>query len=184
MPLSFPIPPRFCLPLVLCLMAGCRKAEIASYIAPKEVESVPQKKSPLTYKAPAEWPEAPSDRMNTAQFTCKTASGVVNINITALESMVGKELLLVNMWRGVLAQTELPEAEAMKSLLPVSVGNESGTMFEVTGKRENEEVTIVTAFVHREEKSWFFKLQGPPAAVALQKATFVDFLKTVQLQTL
>ena len=184
MPPSFLISPRFFLPLVLCLMAGCRKAEIASYIAPKEVESVPQKKSPVTYRAPADWTEAPSDRMNTAQFSCKTASGVVNINITALESMAGKELLLVNMWRGVLAQPELPEAEAMKSLIPVSVGSESGTMFEVTGKRENEEVTIVTAFVHREEKSWFFKLQGPPAAVALQKATFVEFLKTVQLQSL
>ena len=184
MPLSFPVPPRICLPLVLCLMAGCRKVEISSYIAPKEVESVPQKKSPLTYKAPEEWAEAPPDSRNTAQFTCKTVSGVVNINITVMVSMAGKELLLTNMWRGVLAQPELPEADAMKSLIPVSVGTESGTIFEVTGKRENEDVTIVIAFVHREEKSWFFKLQGPPAAVALQKAAFVDFLKTVQLQSL
>lgn len=142
-----------------------------------------QERPQVTYKAPDGWQQQPSDRMNAVQFSCATAGGNASVNITPLESMAGKEMLLINMWRGAIGQPELPEAEALEALIPVSIGAESGQMFEVAGKRESEEISIITAFVHHEGKSWFFKLQGTPAAVAAQKAAFVEFLKTVQIQS-
>jgi hypothetical protein len=41
---------------------------------------------------------------------------------------------------------------------------------------------IITAFVHRADGSWFYKLQGGSEAVASQKTAFLDFLKTVKIK--
>lgn len=183
--------------LAVSSLASCRKAEISVYVAPKEVEFTPpssveaepdsepeQARKPqgkLDCQPPATWVERPSDRMNVRQFTAETPSGQVSINVTPLESMAGKEPLLVNMWRGAIGQPEFNEEEALKALLPVAVGSDSGQMFEVTGKRPDGDTSIITAFIHRDGRSWFFKLQGSPAAVAEQKSGFIDFLKTVKI---
>jgi len=96
--------------------------------------------------------------------------------------MKGKDAVIVNMWRQQVDQPPLDEAAAEAGFTPVEIGGEPGKLFEVTGSRDGQALRIVTAFVHRPDGSWFYKLQGAEAAVAEQKQAFIDFLKTVKIK--
>jgi hypothetical protein len=167
------------------LAGGCRKAEIRTYIAPKDKEFTEQPASSepaaalpkVTWTLPAAWKDAGADQMSVGRFT---APDGVSMTITPLALMSGQEDGLVNMWRQAIGQPQLSQDEALKSLAEVEVASSKGSMFEVTGKRETEDMKVVTAFIHRDPKSWFFKLQGPPAAVDAQKPAFYEFLKSVK----
>jgi hypothetical protein len=176
------------LPLLLAALlffSGCRKPEIKSYTAPKDVEETRPVSSELaeglpkiSWTTPAGWTEHGPDNMNAARFSLP---GEANVMITPLALMAGNEDSLVNMWRQMLALPLLGEKEAAEALTEVPIGGASGKLFEVTGAREESgEMKIVTAFLHRDSRSWFFKLQGAPAAVDAQRAAFLEFLKTVK----
>ena len=181
-------------PLGVLALSGCRRSEIKTYLAPKDAELVeaapapapapPAKELPsLGFETPSNWQKLPADKMNAVQFTGTTPQGTVNINITPLESMAGREVMLVGMWRGVFNLPELSEEEATKALSPIEIAGAPAQMFEVMGTREGQPLRILTAFLHREGKSWFFKLQGPPDAVESQKPIFATFLKSVKFKS-
>jgi hypothetical protein len=172
---------------------GCRRAEVRTYVAPRDVEPEAASAGREEGEAPAaaaaaELPKVgwmvpdgwkdlgPDKTMNVGRFT----AGDAMINVTPLASMDGQEPMLVNMWRNVLGQTALSDAEAAAQLKDVAIGSEKGRMFDLSAERNGEPVRIVTAFLHRGGKTWFFKLQGPPDAVAAQAAAFDTFLKSVQ----
>jgi hypothetical protein len=64
----------------------------------------------------------------------------------------------------------------------VELAGGKGSVFDVTGKGESGDYKVMTAFVHRETRTWFFKLQGPPAAVDAQKPAFMEFLKSIKFE--
>lgn len=178
------------------LLAGCDSPQITVYQAPKDLAAAPASPSPssssgapgtpaerpkIAFQAPAAWRDLGGDQMNVARLSVQTPQGSAGVNITPLAGMKGQEPLLVNMWRGALRQPELLPEQAEAALRPVEIGSEKGFLFEVAGNSSNgEPVAIVTAFVHRGDKSWFFKLQGDPPVVESQRETFVEFLKTVR----
>lgn len=181
-------PPRSLALLSLAALltaAGCRKPEIKSYVAPKDTdEARPAAATPaddlpkFSWTMPAGWSEMAPDKMSVARFS---APGGVNVMITPLPLMSGNEDSLVNMWRQMLGQPLLGEEEAAKALGDTLIGGSQGKIFEVTGTSQDSGVMkVVTAFLHRDTRSWFFKLQGAPAAVDAQREAFVEFLKTVQ----
>jgi hypothetical protein len=168
-------------------MTGCKKAEIKTYIAPKDTpEEVKPVNSELetglptvTWKLPTDWKELGADEMNAARFTLP---GEASVMITPLALMAGQEPSLVNMWRQMTGQPLLADEEAAKALVPVTVAGGTGQMFEITGTREGGDFTVVTAFQHRDNRSWFFKLQGPPAGVSAARPAFLEFLKTLSFE--
>lgn len=118
--------------------------------------------------------------MSAGQFTCATPQGTVNVGIISLNSMQGQENLLIGMWRGSVGLSEGTEEEAAKSLSPIEIGGGPGQKFEVTGTMKGQPFRILTAFIHRDGRSWFFKIEGLPEAVETQKTAFTEFLKTVK----
>jgi hypothetical protein len=136
----------------------------------------------LGFVMPDTWTKQPADKMNVAKFSCGEGDNAVSINVTPLLNLAGREEVLINMMRGQFGQTQLGPEEAGKSTQKVPVGSDSGAYFEVSGKSASGDVTVGTAFVHREDRTWFFKLQGSPTAVQAQKETFFSFLKTVQFR--
>ncbi len=168
-PLRFPYGLLALLLVAVLTAGGCRKAEIRTYTAPKD--EPPE----IVWQRPSVWTDDGSDKMSTAKFS---APGGVSVLIMPLGQMEGRDSALVNMWRQATGQEPLDEAAAEKTLSPVEVAGGKGRLFEVTGKRE-EEMKVVSAFIHR-DKSWFFNLKGPPAAVDAQKPVFLEFLKTVE----
>lgn len=182
--------------LVLVAVSACRKAEIRTYVAPRDKEAVPAAAGAeeggepgegpaaeraalpaVTWALPSGWTDLGSDGgMNVGQFKV----GEVMINLTPLASMEGQENMLVNMWRNVLGQPAFSEAEATAALQETEIAGGKGRFFDLSAERGGSPVRIVTAFLHREGRSWFFKLQGPPDAVGAQMEAFKGFLKTVK----
>ncbi len=205
--LLFPMPkPKpsllilLCSPLLLWGATSCRKAEITSSVV---VKDLPEKESStaapeqeatlppaeeLGFQRPDGWEAMPPDQLNVAKFIMPAAStpsetDAVSVNVTPLASFVGNEGSLVDMWRNSLGQAPLGKDAASK-LQPIEIGAEAaaGQQFEVEGPRDGGTLKILTAFLHRNERTWFFKLQGPAADVEAQKPNFYQFLKTVQFK--
>ena len=188
--------------VVLCLVLGavapaCRRAEITSYVAPRDPspDSAPAPSGPdadeeprpaagenlpkLGWVLPDGWQDMGGDgRMNLARFQAGSAS----VNVTPLSGMEGQESMLVNMWRSVLGQSALSDAEAAAALVEVEIAGEKGRLFDLSAERQGEPVRIVTAFLHRDGRTWFFKLQGTPAEVEPQLDAFRAFIKSVRFE--
>lgn len=184
--------------VALCLPA-CKRPEIRVYTILKhapEASPVPSEaplqlsdakakhlRPKLDYQLPAGWKDLGPNQFSLVNFSIATPKGEATVNITPLSGMDGKDAMIVNMWRSQVGQPPLDDAEAEKSLSPVEIGGESGRLFEVTGAHEGgQPLEIITAFVHRPDGSWFYKLQGSAEAVASQKEAFVNFLKTVKVK--
>jgi hypothetical protein len=190
-----------CGAVFLLTFAGCKKPEIRVYTVTKEkpvapvaaatpapeasaapAEAAPRVHPQLDYQLPAGWKDMGPSQFSLVNFSIPTANGDAMVNITPLAGMSGKDTVIVNMWRQQLEQPPLDEAAAAASLTPVDIGGEPGKLFEVSGKRDGQDLSIITAFVHRPDGSWFYKLQGAEAAVTAQKTAFLDFLKTVKVK--
>ena len=54
----------------------------------------------------------------------------------------------------------LDREEALKQFEKVDVGGETGNLFQIEGKAEGQTAParIITAMVHRDDASWFYKL--------------------------
>ncbi len=181
--------------LFISALSGCGRKEIRTYTAPKELppseekghadhpdhpghsenehaEALPR----IGWVLPDGWSEGAADKMSVASFKMEGAT----VNVTPLPKLAGQESMLVNMWRQTLGQPPFSDEDAGKALREVVVGEDKGQLFEVTGEQQGRAVRIVTAFMHKGDRSWFFKLQGDPAAVQGQVAAFEGFLKSVK----
>jgi hypothetical protein len=192
----------------LLSLSACRKPEIRVYTISKELaeatpppipaqpgkggekggetreeKSASRPRPQLDYKLPAGWQDAGPNQFSLVNFRIPTPSGEATVNITPLAGMAGKDAVIVNLWRSQVGEPPLEEADATANLSPVEVGGEQGKLFEITGKREGGAMEILTAFVHRPDGSWFYKLQGSPEAVASQRQAFLDFLKTIKIKS-
>jgi len=195
----FPSFAAFCGAMFVLSFSGCKKPEIRVYTVPKETpaETTAQASEPkpdaesspaprirpkLDYRVPAGWKDAGPSEFSLVNFRIPTSDGEAMVNITPLAGMSGRDPLIVNMWREQVGQPPLDDAAAAASFTPVDIGGEPGKLFEVSGTQQGQPLRIITAFVHRPDGSWFYKLQGNDAAVASQKAAFVEFLKSVKIK--
>ena len=193
----FPMTRRFrfaLLPLFGALLCfGCKREEIRVYTVAKQApepdsaakagaEGPSRPHASITYNVPPDWKDLGANAMSLANFRIRTDAGEGSVNVTPLGSMAGGESAIVNMWREQVGQPALPDSEAAATLAPVEIGGESGQLFEITGQRGGEPLKIVTAFVHRSDGSWFYKMQGPDVVVTSQKPAFIEFLKSVRIQ--
>jgi len=186
------------LPLLGALLcSSCKREEIRVYTVAKQppaadpsansgansgAEGPSRPRPAISYTLPPDWKDLGANEMSLANIHVKTEAGEASVNITPLGSMAGGESAIVNMWREQVGQPPLPDSEAAATLSPVDIGGESGQLFEITGQRAGEPLKIVTAFVHRSDGSWFYKMQGPEIVVTGQKPAFIGFLKSVHIQ--
>ena len=138
----------------------------------------------ITYTTPEGWHDIGAGEMRLTGFSIAGTNGQsAQVAITPLPGMVGKENMIVNMWRQQVGLGELSEDEASKQLTAVEVAGEPGKMFDMAGKSAaGATIRIVTAMAHRGEMSWFYKLQGDDELVTAQKPNFVTFLKSVKIE--
>ena len=178
-------------------LSGCKKPQIRVYLAPQEIPAAPvvsatpqpeesekpKPKPTITYTLPPGWTEATANSVSLAAFAVKDGAKEAGVNITPLPNLAGREALVVNMWREQAGLPPIEDAELAKTLEAVEIGGKKGQMFEVLGAKEGgAPLRIVTAFYHENGASWFFKLAGDEALVSAQKATFVEFLKSVRVK--
>jgi len=132
----------------------------------------------IHYTKPDGWQED-SDNLvvkgfrRAAAFKATEADGSVEISVAA----AGGDLLQnVNRWRGQVNLDPVTE-DQVKDFPKVEAAGASVPLID-TGEGADHK-RIVGAAVPHDGQTWFFKMEGPSAAVEKQKSRFNDFLKSV-----
>jgi hypothetical protein len=186
--------------LGLAALTGCGREEIRVYTAPKDQpptalaardetpppgETIQRPQPKVTWKLPAVWKEGIPNQISLASFHLSGAGGKeAEVTLTPLPGMMGAETMLVNMWRtNAVGLPAVSEEEALRQLKPVEFAGEKGQLFEVAGTSPaGQAVKIITAMNLHADGSLFCKLSGDPAVVDEQRATFLEFLKSIKIE--
>lgn len=191
------------------LFLGCNREEVREYRVPKETAAaapaphdhkLPDGHPPmdaampgaqpelpkLKWTLPAGWTEKPPSTMRVASFVVAGADDqVAEVGVIPLPSG-GNELDLVNMWRQQLQLAVVAQPEADTQSENVAVGGATGKLFEMVSDQPlidgRRKVRILVVVLKRDATSWFFKMTGADELVSGQKATFVEFLKSVSFE--
>lgn len=176
---------------LLCFLAlaGCKKPEIQSYIAPKDKTLDSVAPSPTAEpmpqvaweKLPNGWTQTQARQMSVATFTVEDNHGEAAVTISPLPNLAGREDAIVNMWREQVQLGPLTPEEMAKALEPAEVAGGEGRVFEISGSADGKPRRTVAAMLHRGDRSWFFKLSGDDTVVSAHRTEFLAFVKTVRL---
>ena len=185
---------KWCLLLLFVAVgSGCRREEIQAYTAPKDkpaaastatVPPTPKARPQVTWTLPNGWQENGAGQMSVASFSIKGKGGTeAQVTITPLTKLAGRDADIVNMWREQVGLEPLDREQAAKQFEPVEVGGDRGNLFQIEGKPEGRSAAprIITAMVHRDDASWFYKLSGDGPVVTAQKPVFIEFLKSIRI---
>jgi hypothetical protein len=108
---------------------------------------------------------------------------VAELAAIPMTGMGEMDLQLVNMWRGQVKLPNVTEAEAEKLATAVTIGGETGKLYEMASSEPVIDATrkgrIVVGVLKRADTSWFFKLAGEDELVAKAKPATIEFLKDI-----
>ena len=187
--------------VAVVLICGCDRGEVTAYDIPKEnpPAQVPamspsgadphaglQMSQPsLTWSSvPDGWTESPRESgMRLATFVLEGDDGQsAEMAIIPMGGFAGTDAQLVNMWRMQLGLPELSTTEAEGQGEAISIGGESGHVYEMTGNAQGVDTRMVVASVTRDGMNYFFKFIGNNDLVVAQKDAFANFLKGVRFE--
>lgn len=139
--------------------------------------SVPVASGPgLAWSAPAGWDDVAPGPMAKATYRIAGPEGTAELAAYAFPGDVGGELANVNRWRGQAGLPPLGEGELGGALTRIAAGGLSIDVVDVDGPTSH----LLGAIVPFGGSTWFFKLTGPSALVAREKAAFLAFLRTLR----
>ncbi len=194
-------------------LGACRKAEVTAYRVPKEKDpELPGIASPaapgatseaaapaaggamastpvataqgngLAWTAPAHWKAKAAGSMRKGSYAVAGDGGEADVSVTAFPNNVGGELANINRWRGQVALPPITEGQLEAS---VTRTEHDGLKFGAVdlGGGGTPPQRIFGAWVAFGGATWFFKVSGPDALVAKEKAAFTAFLATVKPAT-
>lgn len=134
----------------------------------------------LTWTAPATWQPKAGSAMRKGTYTITGDAGATaELAITAFPGAVGGEFANVNRWRGQLSLAPVGESEVNTAVTRLTVNGLTISYVDLVSTDAAPQ-RMLGAMVPFEGSVWFFKLQGPDAVVAKEKAAFIEFLKTVK----
>jgi hypothetical protein len=144
--------------------------------------SVPQADgADLKWTAPAGWQQKPASAMRKATYVLPDAGGAgIELAVSAFPGDVGGELANVNRWRGQLQLPPLAEADLAGAVSRLAVSGLTVTVVELAGGTADSPQQLLGAIVPANGSTWFFKVTGPAAVVAREKAAFLAFLQTLR----
>ena len=184
------------------VLAGCRKDEITTYRIPKEAAPAqPPATAPavtppagggmastpvatatgaaLAWTAPAAWTAKPASGMRKGSYAIKGPGGEAELAITAFPGDVGGDLANVNRWRGQLQLPPIAQAEFESATRHLDRNGLHITVVDLVGTGGSAQ-RILGAMVPHAGATWFFKLMGPDALVAQERAAFLAFVDTIK----
>jgi hypothetical protein len=198
---------------MLVLLPACRDAKVASYRVPKETpEPLPpiltgeapatngSRPAPggdmastavptasgdaLTWTAPAHWKPKSASAMRKGSYAVSGADGTeADLSITAFPGEVGGNLANINRWRGQLELGPISDADLGSVITHLDIGDLHVDVVEFANPQSNPPQRMIGAIVPYAGATWFFKLTGPDALVAQEKAAFLAFLNTIKVPT-
>src|SRR5687767_7288932 len=182
--------------LVLIVLAiGCKREEIRVYTVPKEreveVASTAQDERAsgaphIHYKTPAGWVEERPGGIRVARFSIPAKRGPkIDVSVIPLPGITASKADVVNLWREQIRLGPAKEDELSGPTEKVTVGAEPAEMFDMVSTepmiQDAYKARILVAMLSQGQTTWFFKMTGEDESVRDQKAAFVDFLKSVEI---
>lgn len=133
----------------------------------------------LTWTAPASWTAKTGSSMRKGSYAVKGDGAEADMAITAFPGDVGGDLANLNRWRGQIQLPPVGQAEFEAATQHLDRNGLHMTVVDVAGTGANAQ-RILGAMVPFAGATWFFKLIGPDALVAKEKAAFMAFLDTIK----
>ena len=135
----------------------------------------------LAWSAPAHWTTKPGSAMRKGSYAIKAdgVAGEADLSITAFPGDVGGDLANLNRWRGQIQLPPVSQAELEAATQHLDRNGLHMTVVDIAGSGASAQ-RILGAMVPHNGSTWFFKLMGPDALVAKEKAAFTAFLDTVK----
>jgi hypothetical protein len=133
----------------------------------------------LSWTAPATWTAKTGSSMRKGSYTVKGDGAEADMAITAFPGDVGGDLANLNRWRGQIQLPPVGQAEFNAATQHLDRNGLHMTVVDVAGTGANAQ-RILGAMVPFSGATWFFKLTGPDALVAKEKAVFMSFLDTIK----
>jgi hypothetical protein len=153
-------------PLCLLLAAavcGCQDPEITT-------STVPARPLPFTYTAPEAWQRLPLD---TLTFEVPDGDEVAKFTASSLVGPGGGVDANIERWKG---QVGLPADGPKPKVDEVKVSGQPAFAVDLIGKDKR----ILGVILPLGEKTWFFKLEGPPDLVGKQKSAFDKLVSEIR----
>ncbi len=127
--------------------------------------------------APKGWKEGPGGAMQVAVLAPPAAHGRAQASISVFPGDVGGELANVNRWRGQVGLAALSDADLPGARHELSCALGRVLVYDFTGSDDQGPARVVAAMLSVGGRTWFFKLDGDPAAVAADKPAFTRMLE-------
>jgi hypothetical protein len=119
--------------------------------------------------------------MRKGTFTIPGDGGATaELAITAFPGDVGGDVANVNRWRGQLQLTPQSPEEVLGSIQRFEANGLKIGFVEMANPAGSSPTRVLGGIVPYEGSTWFFKVTGPDALVAREKAAFMAFLKTIK----
>lgn len=139
----------------------------------------------LTWTAPSHWQSRAASAMRKATLIIPgdSAGEQGELAVTAFPGTVGGNLANLNRWRQQLQLAPISAAELGTALVHMDVGELHIDVAELLGPVPADGKSrqrVLGAIVPFNGATWFFKLTGPDALVAREKAAFLSFVQTIQ----
>ena len=140
----------------------------------------------LTLRPPDAWTAyESSSTMRFASYSVEGEGGSsVDISITPLKHVEGKDLAYVNLWRGTLGISEPLEEGGADLFSKAKFGEHEFDLFDETSPdailEGGRHARIYLASITRGEKRWFFKMAGDAELLGSQIPAFNEMLATLR----
>jgi hypothetical protein len=135
--------------------------------------------SDLQWTAPAAWTPKSGSSMRKGSFAVKRDGAEADFAITAFPGDTGGLHANINRWRGQVGLQSAAPAELDAAVQHLD--GRGGMHFDVVDLVGPGGTRLLGAITNYNGNSWYFKLMGPDAVVAGEKAAFVEFLHTVKV---
>ncbi len=143
--------------------------------APAAESAKPQ----LKWEVPANWKPVQASSMRYASFAVSDAAGgTADLAVSSFPGDTGGDLANVNRWRQQSGLQPVAEAELNSLIVSVKAKDAEIRTVDLAGSSSR----ILAGWTMQDGSTWFFKLSGPDALVAGEKAAFVKFLESVQFK--
>lgn len=119
--------------------------------------------------------------MRRASFDVPLSDGsFADLSISSLGGAAGGVLNNVNRWRAQLGLAPLADAQLGANCERIAANGLTFVLVDIAGQTGGAQMRLLAAIVESGGDTWFFKLTGPDAGVAGEKATYLEFLHTVK----
>ncbi|MEZ5275477.1 MAG: hypothetical protein R3F07_03740 [Opitutaceae bacterium] len=147
----------------------------------------PPAPDPFRFQAPPNWVRQPPAPLRVASFLISGDSVPdADFSVIALPGMAGGDLANVNRWRGQISLPAISEAQLRQAAQHIDSGSYHFDLYDMVSDsgilEGGHKARILAAIFKQGDTSWFFKMTGEDQLVAGEKASFIEFLKSFQLE--